>query len=296
MVLLVGGCTHDDPPPVDTAQPTAGSSSDAADPESSETAEVRVVDFQMTYQLDGKSVSSEAVGLLSDPNLELKDAPADGTSVDEGDMLGRLRASPEVLSALDTGSRRSRLDAQDAARLRSLARPLKSPVAGIFKQRGGQYVVANTGVDVVIQLSPIQELRYRSTPFEGRATIETVVGVRTVKCDAIWIDTTASTGGADDDGGGGHALHCRLPRQTETTAGLRAQLELKSVVIPEATVVPNITLSYDSGSDGYFVTLEDAEGRHEVAVDVGPTDGVVRVITSKLPAGAAILADQAASE
>ncbi len=287
LTWAVAGCTAGDrgsPPPFDTSSsgPTATDQADQA--------RVRQTDFQIRYQLEGVTRDSSAVGLVSSPQLALIVDVPEGTAVVRGEILGSVIVEPEVRASLEQGATTSRLDRSRLEHIMSLEGDLSAPVDGIFALGDLGPTLVSPGIDVVVDLTPIQGLRYQSLAFTGRATVETVVGEREVDCEAIWAETTVPGVQEDDETvGTGQRLHCRLPAHVETAAGLRSRLALASQTFPEATVVPNVYVAYDAASDGYVVTVLDDGEQTTIPVDVGVTDGVVRVVTSQLPIGAVLV-------
>lgn len=248
---------------------------------------VRRMEFQIVYQLDGVSAVGSSMALVADPALDLQVAVADGDVVSAGDLLGSLVIRPDVEAALEVGAQTSRLDEVSLDRLLQMQSQVYAPVPGTLDTSGDAAVLRTAGVDVIVDLNPIQELRLRSIPFTGLATIETVIGRRTVDCETTWIERGVAA--QDDSSEERGSIRCRLPSRVETTDGLRAHLVLSSQTIPDAVVVPNLYLGYDAQADGYEVTIVESGTERTVPVDVGPTDGVVRVITSALPVGAQLV-------
>ena len=251
---------------------------------------IQRADFQIRYRLEGITRDSDTVALTSNPQLTFVSAVPDGQSVDRGQTLGAVMVEPEVRAGLESGATTSRLAQSRLDRLLSLESDVRAPVGGIL--RGSS--LASVGIDVVVDLTPIQGLRYQSLSFSGRATVETVVGEREVACEAVWAEpgTPGELGaaeGADVDATASQ-LHCRLPAHVETAAGLRAQLALESEAFPDVVVVPNIYVGYDTLTDGYVITVDEDGTPRTIPVDVGVTDGVVRVITSEVPIGATLVA------
>jgi hypothetical protein len=189
-------------------------------------------------------------------------------------LVGSIEVDPETAKSLAIGS-----STVNDARLTELSKsegPVLAPVPGRLRGPASQAQVTAPGIDVVVDLTPIQNLRYQSLLFAGEADIETVIGQRSVPCLAVWVE----------DGSG---LHCRLPSYVETAPGLRAEVVLRSVKIEGATLVPNSYVGYDQDGDSYFVIVESPTGRERVPVTVGATDGVVRVITSGLSGGLSLV-------
>jgi hypothetical protein len=283
MFVVLASCSHADVAPGDGGVSTDESSSEAV-------VAVRQADFQITYKLDGVSATSRSVGLLSNQDLRFVPRVDAGTTVSRGQTIGTAAIDAGVKAALEAGAPHSSIDMGLLERLRGLEGLIAAPVAGVLTLDGVRPVVSSPGIDVVVPLTPIQDLRYQSLRFVGEASIETIVGERTVVCEAIW--TQAPQGDEESEDGPpaeSAELHCRLPNHIETAAGLRARITLTSELIPEAVVVPDAFIGYDETTDGYFITvLEDAQNV-VVPVVVGATDGVVRVITSDVPIGAKLV-------
>jgi len=281
VLLLLDGCASSNQQGVSA---TASSIDVVAD----DPVVIRRSDFQVTYRLDGLSVSSEFVGLLSNPQLSFIPSVAADSRVTRGQELGVTVVDPEVVAALQASSTTSRNDAARLSQLRSLEGPVLAPVGGVFSMVGSSPVVHSPGIDVVVGLSPIQGLRYRSLVFSGRATIDTVLGQRQVACEGIWtVETDPAQGSGDEFGG--PELRCRLPGYLETAPGLRAQVNLESERFRDVIVIPNIYIRYDPGSDGYVIRVMESGNVVTIPVTVGVTDGVVRVITSDVPVGAVLV-------
>jgi hypothetical protein len=290
-VLLLTACTtssEEQTAPSETAAPQISA------PAGADTAvRARRTDFQVTYQLDGTSVASESVGLSSHPQLRLEATVPAGATVERGERVGRLRIDPEVASLLQGSAQHSSIDASRLAQLRALQGPAEAPVTGVL-HTAPQAAIEALGVDVVVELSPVQTLRYQALQFTGRAAVETVMGTREVPCAAVWVSAPAtssqpSAGAADTGGDQASTLHCRLPRQVETAPGLRAGLILTSRPLPDVLVVPNLFVGYDAERDGYYVIIRDHGRTRTLDVTVGPTDGVLRVLTSPVPVDAPLV-------
>jgi hypothetical protein len=256
-----GGSGHPSGPGVTGPEPT---------PEAE--AVVRRTDLRMRFVLEGVSEESSAVEPVWNPALVFVPALPSGTRVRAGEAIGRSRIAPGIRQGLVAG---------ELAQLRSLQGQIRSPVDGLLTLEDGRPVIRARGIDVVVPLLPIQYLRYRSVPFSGQATIETIVGQRSVPCTALWVAVAA--------GQAPYQLHCRLPSSVETAAGLRAQVVLTSQTFRDVLVVPNIYVGYDHAHDGYYVRILEGGRERRVPITVGITDGVVRVVTSDLPVGATLL-------
>jgi len=276
LLLVLAACTGTQRSSAPTRPPTTGAS---GTPDSG--AVVRRVDLRVRYVLDGVSRESSAVQVLPNPALAFVSAVRAGTLVSAGEELGRSRISPEIRRFLVAGAAVSSIDASELAQLRSLRGRLRAPIDGVLIMPGGVPAIRAPGIDVVVPLLPIQYLRYRSIPFSGRASIETIIGQRSMPCTAVWVQAVS--------GDPPYELHCRLPGYVETAAGLRARITLTSKVYRDVVVVPNIYVGYDRSTDGYYVTILEGGHQRRVPITVGITDGVVRVVTSDLPVGAPLV-------
>lgn len=281
--LSLVACTQDHE--TDLLQPTDRASAEQQ-PESYTLARG---DFSIDYLLEGMTTESEGVALVSGRSYHLSTDTASGAEVEAGARLGVSRVLPEVLESLGSRAVTSRIDASERARLLDGEGTVTAPVSGTFRREGRRAWIESTGIDVVVELSPIQALRYESLALTGEAVVETVVGRRTVPCVAL----SASSGTTQDvDTGTGTAssqIACRLPLGIETTAGLRAQLALASPTLTDVVTVPNDFLHYDDASDGYVVWTQTDGAVVPVEVDLGPSDGVRRVVTTELPEGLVVV-------
>jgi hypothetical protein len=239
----------------------------------------------VTYRLEGTTEDSAQVGLLPNPQLVLSSSLAEGARVTVGSDLGVVDVDPRVAAQLGSGGSETSVDRSRLAQLKSMGGKLTSPIEGEFSKRSGTPVVIGAGIDVVVSLTPIQHLRYRSFRFSGQAIVETVVGVRQVGCAAVWTEVTPIQG----DDAASARLHCRLPKLVETVAGLRTRLVLATERINDAVVVLNSYIGYDLKADGYFLILSEGGGQRRLAVIVGATDGVRRIILSEVPVGATLV-------
>jgi hypothetical protein len=191
-----------------------------------------------------------------------------------------------VQAALQAGAATSSLDRGELRQLAALRAPVVSPVSGVLTSAAGHPAIRDPGVDIVAGLLPIQYLRYQALEFSGRASIETVIGQRQIPCAAVWVQPA---GTSSSSSGSPYELHCRLPSYVETAAGLRGLVILKSTPYKNVIVVPNIYVGYDQRTDGYYINLQSGGRKKKVPIRVGVTDGVVRIITSKVPLGATLL-------
>lgn len=283
VVMLVGlvGCTPADSERAPHGATTTTASRGAA---TSDAPAVRVIDFSVTYRLEGVTQAGAQVPLVTDPRLRLETTVPDG-AIASGAGLGQLRLDPAVRAELERSAQTSRIDAGRLVTLEGREVAVVAPVDGILDTSTLPHI-SSRGVDVVVALTPVQRLRYGALDFTGRATVETVVGQRQVTCAAVWLEETDVVSEAGD-GEPAAQLHCRLPRHVETVPGLRAGLTLASNVLEDATVVPNMFIGYDAAADSYTVTTSEGDADPVTRpIDVGVTDGVVRVVMSELPEGA----------
>lgn len=272
---VLGGC-----------EPSAGTPAEPSDgtvaPATPAAPQVQRRDFQLRYQLDAQTVTSSAIRLRAPAGMALTDPRPLEAAVDAGQVIAQLRVNEAYASDLRVTAATNRIDAARLQQLSEGERPLEAPIAGILRDDAPGLLIEASGIDIVTKLSGVQTLRLGSMPLTGQATVETVLGTRTVDCEYLWIEE------AVEDGQVVSGLHCRLPRTVETAAELRATLVVESERLRDVIVVPNASIGVDD--DGYFVVLQEADGERKVPVDVGPSDGVVRVITTALPEGAVLSA------
>lgn len=286
LTVLVAGCTShgagSDGPEQSGHQSGAGSDSS---PGEVPTPTVLRRDFQISYQLDGATEAAVSVPISPPVGMVWRSHVDTGTAVSAGDRIGKWSVDPAWQAALTVGARTSRIDAARLAVLGNDPAAVTSPVSGVVQLSDTDGVsVAAPGIDVVVAITGIQQLRLSSVVIQAQATVETVVGQRTVACDYVWTGESRPSSG---DTVAAASLRCRLPRIVETAPGLRATLHVTSRVIPDAVVVPDMMLGQNA--TGYTVTIVENGAKTTVPVDVGPSDGVVRVIISELPVGATIV-------
>jgi len=255
---------------------------------------VRRADFEVRYKLDGITEASSGVRLGWNRQLEVNLSVETGSKVVENEQVGVEVVPRSVTIALEAEG--GSIGPARLAQLQTMKGPIVAPVTGVLTTDGDTPVIESAGIDVVSELSAIQDLRYQSLTFTGRAVVETVLGPREVECAALWLSAQDAPPSGDDppvpaaSSAVSPTVHCRLPFFVETVAGLRAQLTLDSVKIDDVIVVPVLYIGYDAELDGYYVRVIDGEGAlMPIPVTVGVTDGVVRVITSELPVGAALV-------
>lgn len=284
-LLLAAGCSSGSPAPEfplsDDGSPDGGAGL------SETTIERR--DFQIAYRLDGVSARSDAIRLMSNRNLVFQPSVPLDSAVSKGQEVGRAAIAPDVRESLEAGAVASAIDRSRLDQLLALEGPLLAPAGGVLAMEDGFPAVRTPGINAIVDLTPLQDLRYQSIAFTGRAVIETVIGERNVSCLAVWVKKTEVLEPDPFSPRGSSELHCRLPNHIETAPGLRAQVRLSSRPVENAVVVPNIYIGYDETADGYYLNIADNGTVSRTTVTVGVTDGVVRVITSPLPVGARIV-------
>gem|GEM_PF-1091055 len=292
VVVLLGGCSSSESPSVEGQQVGAPDTS-TGEPSDGGDVVIGRRDFQVIYRLDAVSASSATVGLMSNRQLSFVPSVTADSAVSEGQTVGQAVIDPDVEAALEASSGASSIDKARLGQLRALEGPVVAPVGGVFGLVDTFPVVHAPGIDVVVALNPIQDLRYQSLGLTGRAVIETVVGQREVACEAVWTQQLeVARESSDGLESGASEFHCRLPRYLETAAGLRAQVVLESPRLEDVVVVPNTYVGYDETTDGYFIKVIDAGVVSTVPVVAGVTDGVVRVITSDVPLGAVLVSPE----
>lgn len=146
------------------------------------------------------------------------------------------------------------------------------------------------GAEGTVAASRLGVLRGRTgevvAPVAGVADVETVVGQRKVECQAVWLS-------AKDDGedaGAGSRVHCRLPDNAETVAGIPAVMTLASPKLTDVIAVPYLFVGLDAAGEDYVVNVVEGDSTVERPVVVGVTDGVRRVIHSGINPGDELVA------
>ncbi|MFV0634277.1 hypothetical protein [Demequina sp.] len=277
--LLLGGCTGTDSSVIDDGADAAPSVTTPA-PGDATTRTVYQRDFSLSYKLEAVTATSDGVVIVLAQGLEWEAIP-EATHVTAGQTIGSTQVDSQAREQLEGAEEGVRIAAAQLAALESEAGAVTAPASGPLTADEAGATIAVSGVDVTVELTGIQRLRLESMAIHGTASVETVVGQRDIACAALWVEDAS-----DVDGAAG-TLHCRLPATTQTVAGLRATLKLDSDVIEDALVVPDSALGMDD--DGYTLTLMDDGDEEVVPVDVGPSDGVMRVILTDVPVGATVI-------
>lgn len=238
--------------------------------------------FEVAYRLDGAIFSGSVVAIDVPTGTELRPAQNSGAVVKKGQPLGSLQFKSAATDGAEGGT-----VAQSQRQLVSTRlRPLVAPTSGLVRLSPTSARVEHPGLDVVVPLKPLQELRYRGMNFAGKATVETVLGQRESPCVAVWIEPApAGTEPAQGDAAGDSAVHCRLPADLETAAGLPAVLTLTSQRLADVVAVPLIYVGLDKAGENYVARVRQGGSFVERPVVVGSTDGVRRVVTSGLAPG-----------
>lgn len=293
LFTATSACTTASDPDTVTAAPASSSPGETgSDP--NDAVLVRTGNLTTELRLEGTVQRSTGIALTPGPSYALTDTER-LADVTKGDRLGRLVVAPATVEALGTSA--SDIDVARLAQLRRSEGDVLAPSDGRLVLDPVPRLEVG-GTDVVTPLTPMQRLRLDSDSFTARASVETIMGSRTVDCIAVWIeDGLAGSPDAGDDSGPAPAgeVHCRLPVHIETAPGLRATFALTGTTITAATLVPNLFIGYDTDADRYTVRIDDGSGPRTVPVTVGLTDGVIRVVETDLPDGAVLLMPETAT-
>jgi len=193
--------------------------------------------------LDAVVAASDGVDLEVPTGMSFRPAPGADGEVAGGQTLGELRVDPANEAQL--GGAEGTVAASRLGVLRGRTGEVVAPVAGVAEIDEDGRRIARTGLDVVADLSPLQTLRYEGMAFAGAADVETVVGQRKVECQAVWLS-------AKDDGedaGAGSRVHCRLPDNAETVAGIPAVMTLASPKLTDVIAVPYLFVGLDAAGE-----------------------------------------------
>jgi hypothetical protein len=247
---------------------------------------VRRTTFTVVYRLEGATEISEAIGIDIPVGMALTSSAEAGRQVTRGGLLGRLGIRPEVQRQLEDASRQGTVGVSRQAALRERERQLRVPATGILTMSPGRRpTIASIGLDATVPLAPLQELRYRGMTFVGEVTLETLLGERRVACGAIWIEGPEVATDPASGSAGRSSVHCRLPDDVESTAGLPVTLTLTSAEHPHVVAVPSVYIGLDRSGDNYIARVRQAGGWVDRPVVVGATDGVRRIVVSGLKPG-----------
>jgi hypothetical protein len=284
---VLGGCSSGgSAPDARTRKAPSSDPTDSAFPTGdSHLFTVAASDFQIVYRLDAVVAQGDSVGVDVPSGTTIRPSVESGQNIRAGDQIGEVIPGPKGPDADGGTVVRSRQEL-----IGNSLGPIRAPVSGAVEVSAESARIVGPGLDVVVGLKPLQELRYRGMRFEGVASVETVLGQRRVPCTAVWlapreIADTAQEDGVDGGGPGVTSVRCRLPDSVETAAGLPAALELTSQKLPGALVVPAIYVGLDRLGRNYVAHVRVGETYVERPVVVGPTDGVRRVVTSGISIG-----------
>ncbi|MDQ1103396.1 hypothetical protein QE405_000680 [Nocardioides zeae] len=243
-------------------------------------AQVRRTTLDVRYTLDAVTAGGSRVSLLPSPQFALEGpVVSEGQGVSAGQAVGAMVVRPAVRAALE-GAGTTGASASTLASLQAQEGPVVAPVAGSFASGDSEAWIDAPGMDVTAPLTPIQYLRFLSMRFEATAAVETLTGPRTVGCRALWsvpVEEATPEVAA--------TLHCRVGPDVQTAPAMRSTVTITADSPPDVLVAPNLSIGYDAGTDGYFVVVEDGGSTRKVAVEVGVTDGVSRVVSGDLRAG-----------
>lgn len=240
----------------------------------------------VTYKLQGTSATSAHVGVMLADNTRFVSTVRTGLQVSPGQRIGRMSPDPRVVESLSAAARSSTVARSQLLALERRVGSVAAPLGGRLRLGADGPVIDSSGLDAVVPITPLQELRYRSLSFGGTVTLETVFGLRTAPCVAVWLEQVS--GQATDVAGMGPAsaeLHCRVPADVESAAGLPLTVTLKARPMPHVIAIPAIYVGLDGAGKNYVVKVRDGVRWVERPVVVGPSDGVVRVVVSGVSAG-----------
>lgn len=274
-----GDATDDEasPAPVSTVVPVETSTTGY---------EVARTDFQVSLVLDGATLRSESIPLVSHSRLTARLEVPVGTQVDQGEVVGRRVLDPSIAASLESSAQHSRIGANLLAQLRDREGDLVIPSTGMLQEGSEGPELGIRGIDAVVNLTPIQDLRLQGVELHGSATVETVLGVREVDCVSTWVEP------ADVEEESIARLHCRLPASTETVPGIPVTVSVHSPLLTDVITVPNVYFGVDSHTDAYTLTYVQREQEVTTEVDVSVTDGASRVVLTDIPEGATVVAPQ----
>lgn len=261
------------------SQPDATPAGSAAGPHLT----VQESTFAVRYRLDGTVEASSGARVDVPNGTEFEPLPGIGKTVEKGDDLGQLTVETGPVTKGTVALSQLRLAEERAS-------AVKAPVGGRVEIDGEMVRIEKPGLDVVVSLRPLQELRYLGMEFAGTASVETVLGRREAECQALWIDRAGGESADADSGDGASgtaqsAVHCRLAPDVETASGLPAVLTLTTVPLKGVMSIPLIYIGLDKTGADYVVRLRKGDEYIQRAVVVGITDGARRVIRSGLHAG-----------
>jgi hypothetical protein len=172
---------------------------------------------------------------------------------------------------------------EDLATLADTARDLTTPAAGTFIATAGGYEVQQ-GLAVRADVPALALLRLRSGELSGEAEVETVGGPERATCSALEVreaegaaaasPSAGADGGEDAGAAAAGSVVCSLGDDVQTVAGLPAVLSMTAVLGEDVLVVPELAVGHDEAG-APFLELVDGS---QMAVRLGPSDGVLRIV------------------
>jgi len=233
--------------------------------------------LQITYRLTGNSTYSKYVGSQIPSNTKIKLHVREGTFVKKGQTLGKFTPESRLLSIYKIQAKTGTIAASKYETLRERQGIVRAQASGILRIYKNSVFIESDGLDAVTSLTPLQALRFSGFNFLGSVEIETLFGTESPSCDAVWVEKTIESSES--------VLHCRIPQEIETVAGLQLTITLKSMLMKDVIAVPAVYVSLSEDGSSYLVTIKKNDETVSRKVTVGPTDGVKRVITSGIAVG-----------
>jgi hypothetical protein len=264
IVFSLSACQTNALPNMDDATP----SHSAASPE---WFEVGFRDMKITLQLLGVSETSQQVGLQSPKNSLIELNVAIGSKLSRGQVIGTFGPDAGQVGVYSELASSGTIAESKLDHLKKIGGDLVSPVSGRLRSTAHSYFVESKGLDAVVTLTPLQALRMESVKFLGTVNLDTIFGPETVSCEALWLERTTESSG--------NVLHCRIPDDVETVAGLPIVLKLESETLKDVIAIPAKYVGVTEDKQSYAVQVVNANSTIIRKVKVGITDGVLRVIT-----------------
>lgn len=240
--------------------------------------QVKEDDFSINFVLEAQTNPSTGVPIRLPEGLEWSEQLPVDSRVASGDELGVSAVAPSIAASLNASP--NSVDKARLAELNGTVGPIIAPIDGTIGASGDTIAILDEGMDAIAQITGMQALRLSSLPIAGTATLETTLGQRSVDCSAVWLSEPSGESAET-----GYSLHCRIPSYVEVPAFIRATVQVDSEVVEDAKLVPSVAIGVSD--TGHFVCLLDDAGAPRLAeVQLGPSDGVTRVVTSELATGA----------
>lgn len=221
-----------------------------------------------------RSAVTEATRRVEDATLSLREARL-GDLSDPSQRLAVQRAELEL--------QRARADSKV---LRDTDQTIDAPFAGVVDVRPDGSVHIEAGLVVEATVDPLQALRLDSGERVGSVALETITGPRSVRCTSV--DLVSRPGGESGDAETTVA-RCTPMSTVDSVAGLPTTLSVTVDLGTNVLVLPDAAISY--GPDGASTVELVTEGSTEtVPVELGPSDGVLRVVEG-LDEGATVMVE-----